>query len=411
MEYQYRFISEKLLRYIDHFPVLVLTGARQVGKSTLLKKLLGDRYEIVVFDPVTDVENAGTEPELFFKNHPGPLILDEIQYAPELVPVIKRLVDENHLPGKYILTGSQQWGMMKNISESLAGRAVLLTLMGFHLPECAGELHKKRWPEKIMENGMNELLQPDFLHLPFSLSEHIYRGQMPAIQRLPLEVIPGYLNSYLATYIERDVRLMAEISDLQQFGRFFRLCGALSGQEINYSQLGRDIGITPQTSRRWLDILRATFQWIEIPAYSGNTLKRVSGKPKGYMADTGMLTQSLYISTPQALASHPSWGNIVESLVATDILKTFSTITSPPAVYHWRSHSGAEVDLILEQNGKYFPIEIKSTTRPSKKDTRGIKAFRETYPNLNIQPGVVIHLGDKNLWLSEDAAGVSYFTL
>ncbi len=411
MEYQYRFISEKLLRYIDHFPVLVLTGARQVGKSTLLKKLLGDRYEIVVFDPVSDVENARSEPEIFFKNHTGPLILDEIQYAPELIPVIKRLVDENHQPGKFILTGSQQWGMMNNISESLAGRAVLLTLMGFHLSECAGESQGKRWPERLIDGEIKELLLSSSLHLPYSLSEHIYRGQMPAIQKLPLDMIPAYLNSYLATYIERDVRLMAEISDYQQFGRFFRLCGALSSQEVNYSQLGRDIGMAAQTSRRWLDILKATFQWVEIPAYSGNTLKRISGKPKGFMTDTGMLAQSLYISTPQALVSHPSWGSIVETLVVTDILKTFTTMSSPPAVYHWRSHNGAEVDLLLEQDGKFFPIEIKSTSRPGKKDLRGIRAFRDTYQNLNIQPGVVIHLGDKNLRLSDDALGLSYFTL
>ena len=411
MIYRNRFITSKIQKYLQYFPVVVLTGARQVGKSTLLEHLLGKTHKIIVFDPVMDIENARNEPELFFQNHPGPLVLDEIQYAPELIPVIKRLADKEKIPGKYVLTGSQQWGVLKTISESLAGRAVLLNLMGYNVPESASSSVKTRWIEEVILTGrITELPKKKFI-LPTALPEHLYRGQLPGIQELPIEVVPGYLDSYIRTYVERDVRLMAEISDLHMFGRFFRLCGALSAQEINYNQLGRDIGVTPQTAKRWIDILRMTFQWIELPAYSGNTIKRVSSKPKGYFPDTGLLCNSLFLSTPDALPSHPQWGSLIETFVVMDIIKTLTTLQSGVGMYHWRSHGGAEVDLILEQNGVFIPIEVKSTTRPSKKDTLGIQAFRETYPHLNIGDGIVVHLGTDNYKLSEKVTAIVYSDL
>lgn len=412
MDYRYRQLSKKILRYMDYFPSVVLTGARQVGKSTLLRNLLKESHEIITFDPVIDIQNARSEPEMFFKNHPGPLILDEIQYAPELVPVVKRLIDKDKVPGKFILSGSQQWGILNTITESLAGRTAIIDLAGFNLTECAQreELkHSETWLDNLLLTIKHSITDNAIVHLPFPLNEHIYRGQLPEAQEIPLDIVPAYFSSYLTTYIERDIRIMADVSDLQQFGRFYKLCGALSSQEINFSQLGRDIGLTPQTAKRWLDLLKATFQWIEIPAFSGNTLKRISGKAKGYLSDTGLLCNCLFLSGPQAVTAHPSWGSIFETLVVTEVLKRISTMESRPAVYHWRSHSGAEVDLILEQNGKFFPIEVKSTARPSKKDTRGISAFRETYSRLDIAEGTVIYPGDGGLQLSEKDFAVSYF--
>lgn len=411
MDYRYRHITEKLLKHLAHFPVVVITGARQVGKTTLLKNLLASSHELIVFDPVLDIENASKEPELFFKNHPGPLVLDEIQYVPRLIPVIKRLVDSNRKPGMFVVTGSQQWGVMKNIAESLAGRAIISKLSGFSLSEAGSSKGGKNWIRNIFETENCPVDNAQFIQPPFPLMEHIFRGQLPEAQGLPVDLVSDFLESYISTYIERDIRLQADISDLQLFNRFYRLCGALSGQEVNYAQLGRDIDLSPQTAKRWMDILKSTFQWIEIPAYSGNTVKRISGKPKGYLSDTGLAARSLFISSPRALASHPNWGTLVETLVVTDILKEISFMDSPPGVYHWRSHSGAEVDLILEMDGKFLPIEIKATARPGRKDTLGIKAFRETYPNLHVTDGVVIHFGDSNLRLSEQDAGISYFSL
>lgn len=228
------------------------------------------------------------------------------------------------------------------------------------------------------------------LTLPLTLYEQMWRGFLPETYFLKKELIPEFHSAYLKTYIERDVRQLADVSDLQLFSRFFRLCGALTAQEMNHSQLGRELGVTPQTASRWIDLLTATFQWVEIPAYSGNTIKRVSEKPKGYLADIGLACFSLAISTPQAVGSHPAWGNLFETLVVNEVRKQMNTLEVKPNVYHWRSHGGAEVDLLLERDGRFFPIEIKGKSHPTRRDIAGITAFRKTYSKLSIPSGLVI---------------------
>src|SRR3990167_1403699 len=231
---------------------------------------------MVVFDPIIDVEGARSDPDLFLNNRPPPVILDEIQYVPELVPAIKRRLDKNKKPGLYLITGSQQWEVMKSLAESLAGRAVFVDLQGFSLKELNQEGEKgKPWLERWLENpGDSKVLEGKKGECKFSLFEQLWRGWLPETQFLPRDVIGAFHEAYVRTYIERDVRQLAEVSDVQLFHRFFRLCAALTAQEVNYSQLGRDIGINPQTASRWLRILTATFQWFEVPAWSGNIIKR-----------------------------------------------------------------------------------------------------------------------------------------
>jgi len=395
-------LTDKLYKLADSFPVVVISGARQVGKSTLLQNTLGKKTEIVVFDPVIDIENARRDPELFLNNHPPPLILDEIQYAPELVSSIKRRIDHQRSPGQYILTGSQQWGVMKSMSESLAGRAVFLDLEGFCLAEinesCSNIPWIIRWldaPDTFLTQNQVRLAQKTTLY------EQLWRGFLPEPQFLTIEVIPDFLAAYKRTYIERDVRLLAEVSDIQLFSRFLQLVSALTAQETNYSQLGRELGLTPQTSRRWLDILKATFQWFEIPAYSGNLIKRVSNKPKGFIADTGLACSTQAISTPKSVGGHPLWGALFETAVAGEVRKQIAFLSPKPNMYHWRAYSGAEVDIILEYNGVFYPIEIKAKTNPSRQDTSGISAFRKKYSHLTIARGLVIAPCSKIIQLSE----------
>lgn len=218
---------------------------------------------------------------------------------------------------------------------------------------------------------------------------------------LPLNLLPDFHRAYQNTYIERDIRQIADISDLQLFSRFFRLCAALTAQEINHSELGRELGITPQTAGRWLDLLKATFQWSEIPAYSGNTLKRISNKSKGYISDTGLACWAQAISSPEVIPSHPLWGALFETAVVNEIRKQCRFMATPPHLYHWRSHGGAEVDLLLEWNGKIFPIEIKANSRPSRKDTRSLQSFRKTYPQLLIENGLVLAPSESSAKLSD----------
>jgi len=397
-----RILTDKLYKLVESFPVVVISGARQVGKSTLLQNTLGIEGEIVVFDPVIDIENARQDPELFLNNHPTPLILDEIQYAPELVASIKRRVDLNRAPGQYILTGSQQWGVMKSMSESLAGRAVFLDLHSFCLLEISQSDSIMPWiarwldsPDIFLSTSQSRLTHK------ITLYEQLWRGFLPEAQFLASEVIPDFLNAYQRTYIERDVRILANVSDLQLFGRFLQLVSALTAQEINQSQFGRELGLTPQTARRWLDILKATFQWFEIPAYSGNLIKRVSNKPKGFVADTGLACSTQAISTPKAIGGHPLWGAMFETAVVAELRKQTAFLSPMPNFYHWRAYSGAEVDIILEYNGNFYPIEIKAKTNPSRRDTMGISAFRKRCSQINIAKGLVIAPCSDIIQLSE----------
>ena len=386
--YKQRIITERLKRLTHNFPVVVVSGARQVGKSTVLKHTFPDT-KVIVFDPVNDVAGAKADPDLFLDNNPAPLILDEIQYAPQLAAAIKRRVDTKKKNNMYILTGSQQWSVMKNIAESLAGRAVFIDLGGFTLSEIAQQTDTKSWLEQWLENPDEFIKNPlQRLKLNRTVYQQLWRGWLPKADSLDEDLIQTYYRSYMQTYLERDVRMIADISALDELGKFTQLASALTAQEINYSKLGKDISITPQTAKRWFNVLRATFQWFEVPAYSGNTVKRISGKPKGYIADTGLACMLNAISTPTALGGHPITGALFETAVAVEIRKLLAILPTA-AMYHWRSHN-TEVDLLLERDGKLFPIEIKLTTHPAKNDTGGITSFRRTYPNCKIAPGIVI---------------------
>ena len=394
--YTTRFLTSRLQTLAQHFPVLVVSGARQVGKSTLLQHVFGQQAETVVFDPAQDIGNARRDPDLFLDNHPGPVILDEIQFVPELVAALKRRVDRNRAPGQYLVTGSQQWHVLHSLAESLAGRAVFLDLEGFCLGEVAQADPASAWLPAWLEDPEGfPALRRSRLPLPHSPYEQIWRGTLPDATRLPLATLPDYWGAYFRTYVERDVRLLTEIGDWHTFGRFVRLAAALTAQELNASQFGRDLGITPNTARRWLDLLVGTFQWFEVPAFSGNAVKRVSGKAKGYLADTGLACWAQAISSPAALGGHPLWGSLFESFVASELRKQMALMSPPPRLHHWRSAGGAEVDLLLERDGRMFPIEIKGRTKVSGTDTRGITAFRGAYPHLKVAPGLVISLCDQ----------------
>lgn len=400
--YRHRHLSERLQHLFAHFPCVIVVGARQVGKSTLLTHLFPEASHILL-DPIQDVQNIRRDPDLFLNNTTLPVIFDEVQYAPELIPALKRFIDKNKHPRQFLLTGSQQWGVLNTISESLAGRAIIITLDGFSLAEAANATLNKPWLLKWLEDPVHFLAEPlTRLALPYSLYEMLWRGALPEANFLPKEIIADFHASYQRTYIERDIRLLANVSDLTQFGRFVRLTAALTAQEINYSELGRDIGITPQTAKRWLATLAQTFEWFEIPAYSNNPIKRISEKPKGYFADTGQVCYSQMISSPEAISSHPLWGALFESAVVSELRKQANLITTPPQFYHWRLHSGAEVDLILERDGKFYPIEIKAKSKVTSNDAKNINTFRKLYSHLNIQKGLIIAPTDSKYAVTEN---------
>lgn len=408
MNYLERHLEQRLLRHAKTFKTVLVAGARQVGKSTLLHHVYPNVRQ-VVFDPVQDLYGARTDPDQFLETFGSPLILDEVQYAPELLPALKRRVDRSEEKGQYFLTGSQNLAVLRNVSESLAGRVGILRLDGLTPAEQAKNATASSWlasylkdPDELAENAS----RIQTLQLGKSLCEYLWRGELPALVPFENEDIPAYWGSYVQTYVERDIRMMADLSDLAQFGRFLRLCGALTGQEIFQSQLGRELGINPKTARSWLNLLAWSYQWIELPAYSGNTIKKLSSKPKGHLQDSGLACYLNAIPSPESLLASPAFGNIFESWGVGWIHRQTQRLPLPPAIYHWRTQNGAEVDAILDYNGKLFPIEFKATSRLSKHDTRGIQAFRNTYKNS--APGVIVYGGKVPYQLSEHAIAIPW---
>ena len=399
------------------FPVVVVTGARQVGKTTLLRQVFPD-LDYVVFDASLDLEQARSEPDLFLRNHPAPLILDEIQYAPELVASIKRAVDAQHAkPGQFLLTGSQQWQVMQALAESLAGRVAFVELSGLSLselthtqPQTASSLWLHRWMQ-AQERGAQQAFADQARASPCypgHLQEWLWRGFMPKAQTLDSGLVPDFWQGYHRTYVERDARLAGEVGDWHDFGRFVRLMSALTAQEINHSQLGREIGITPKTAQRWLRMMQATFQWFELPPFFANRIKRVSKSPKGYLVDTGMACHHAAMSSPQALGSHPLFGALFETAMVCEIRKTLALMGASANLYHWRASTGAEVDCIIERDGRLHPIEIKLTAQPTRKQTLGLQGFRKAHPDQRIGHGLMLCAVEQPRWISEDVLALPW---
>jgi uncharacterized protein len=209
------------------------------------------------------------------------------------------------------------------------------------------------------------------------------------------------------TYVERDVRLVENIDNLRLFGDFLRLAAVSTSQEINSSQLGRELGLSSQTARKWLNLLMYTYQWFEVNPYHGNAIKRISGKRKGYFKDTGLACHLMRLYSPESIVTSMKMGPLFESWAASFILGEASLCN----IYHWRSHGGAQVDLILERDDQLFPIEIKSKSNPGKADASGIKAFRNTYPNKKIAPGIILHTGEKSYPIDKETLALSWKSL
>lgn len=411
MQYLSRHLEQRLARHAGLFKTVLLAGARQVGKSTLLRHAFPD-VRAVVFDPVQDLFGAREDPDQFLETFGSPLILDEVQYVPELLAALKRRVDRYEANGQYLLTGSQNLSVLRNVSESLAGRIGILRLDGLTPAEHLGRAGESSWlaaylkdPHAFAKNA------PDLpvLCMPVSLCEYIWRGELPGLVPFSNEDVPAYWNSYVRTYVERDIRMMADLSNLSDFGRFLRLCGALTGQELVQSQLGRELGINPKTARSWLNLLAWSYQWLELPAYSGNAIKKLSSKPKGHLQDSGLACYLNAIPTPESLLTSPLFGNIFESWGVGWIHRQIQRLPLAPALYHWRTYNGAEVDLVLDYDGKLFPIEFKAASKLSKHDTRGIQAFRSAYPHA--APGVIIYGGSLAYPLSEHAVAIPWKTV
>lgn len=411
MRYRTRHIEPKIKEYSQFFKIVLITGARQVGKSSILAHTFPN-LQSIVFDPTMDRYGARQDPDLFLKNFPTPLILDEVQHVPELLTAIKRHVDKRNDTGIYFMTGSQNLSVLRQVSESLAGRVGIIHLDGMTLAEMNDHGEETCWlqhyitdPSSFWKDLSQIKLKSD------SITQHLWRGSLPGLIDAPDSIVPGFMQSYSETYIERDVRVIGNINDLSEFGKFLKLSAALTSCETNYSQLGREIGISPKTAQSWLHTLIHSYQWLELPAYHGNAIKRLSQKPKGHLRDTGLTCNLMGISTPTALSTHPALGNIFESWVVCWIVRMAQQMPAIPNFYHWRTNGGAEVDLVMDIDGYLYPIEIKCQTRLTANDARGIRAFRDTYGSDRVKTGLIIYAGDVCREISDCTVCIPWNTL
>ncbi|MDR1788959.1 MAG: ATP-binding protein [Opitutaceae bacterium] len=395
MSYLPRYAERLLKEYQKVFKATLLLGPRQCGKTTLLKHLFPD-VPMVTFDPVEDIQGARRDPDGFLRNFPPPLIIDEAQYAPELFPALKRFMDARDEKGQYFLTGSQNPLMLRQVAEGMPGRVGILEIGHMDATELAGLGDHEPWL-KIWLGDKGAAFPQKYTTLPKPDAgaelRALWRGGMPGLLDTPDNLIQRALKSYFNTYLERDVRVVSDIADVPQFANFAALCAALTAQEINLAQFGRDIGAKPQTVRRWLGILQATYQWHALRPFTRNAIKRLSGKPKGHLSDTGLACLLQYIDNSAALNVSPLKGAFFETWVANSVKKQFATLDTEPGFFHWRTLAGAEADIVLELGGTHYLVEAKSKTHIDGHDTSGVRAFRKTY-NEPDAPAVIVHTGD-----------------
>lgn len=363
---------ERLLEQITtQYPVILLTGPRQVGKTTMLEHLAekeGKGRETVTLDDLTVRELAKTDPKMFFQLHKPPLLIDEVQYAPELFPYIKMMADDRHQPGDFWLTGSQLFSMMEGVQESLAGRVALLHLSPLSYGEISGD--DDALPFRVELSALAKRQDRRTVLDTPGIFRQIFSGGMPALVSGQYANPGIFYSSYISTYLNRDVRhLSAGIEDLK-FLSFLRAVAARAGQQVNYKGIADDAEIDQATAKNWLRILEALGIVFLLQPYSNNVLKRTVSTPKLYFYDTGLVCYLTRWSSPETAMNGAMNGALLENYAVAEIVKTYQNDGQEPFLYYYRDKDAREIDLLLEQDGKLFPIEIKKMASPPKKLTK-----------------------------------------
>jgi len=352
-----RTLSRVIRKALRTFPAIVVTGPRQSGKTTLLKALFSKTHTFVTLEDPDIRIRAKEDPLQFLDRYRPPVIIDEIQYVPDLLSYIKTRIDENRRPGQWLFTGSQHFGLMQGISQSLAGRAAVLSLLPFSLAERIGQGEVAQSVAGWIQGLPNLSANKEKL----SLSEVLLRGNYPEIASRRSVDRQIWCGSYISTFLERDVRNLAQIGDLSQFERFLRLCAVRTGQLLHLSDLARDIGVSVPTAKRWLSILEAGYQVFLLYPYYRSLGKRLVKSPKMYFNDTALASYLLGLHDREALLNSPSLGHLFETLIITDTLKRFLHSGERPSMYYLRTRDGLEIDLVLELGQRLHLFEIKST--------------------------------------------------
>lgn len=349
--------SEIIKNINNTFKVLLVTGPRQTGKTTLLKNLKPENMGYVTLDDTVLRKQAQEDPMLFLEEHPAPLFIDEVQYAPNLFSYIKIKVDNSDKRGMYWLTGSQQFNLMKNASESLAGRVGIVNLNTFTYSE-------------IEENVNKELFNPDELKKASiidinHLFKIIFKGGMPEFYSNPSIDRNLYFQSYIDTYIEKDVRELIKVGKLEQFKKFMVSIASRVGEQLNYTDLAKDSGVSVPTVTAWLSVLVASGLVYLLQPYMSSELKRITHIPKIYFMDTGLAAYLAGWSDARELQLSSSSGHYLENFVISEIIKSYNAKGIKPNISYYRDKEKHEIDLVIYKNNKLYPFEIKKTSAPN----------------------------------------------
>ena len=383
MAYIKRAAEDTIVRISEMFPVLLVTGPRQVGKTTLLQKLAETQREaginrkyVTLDDP--DVRYlAKQDPALFLQRYAPPVLIDEIQYATELLPYIKMDADRSKRKGDFWITGSQVFHLMKNVSESLAGRVGIVNLLGLSDAEIYGE------PSEPFQTDAARLMNRLSVRTPRGLNEiygRIFKGSMPELYADKNMGPETYYRSYVNTYLQRDIRDLTQVADEMQFYNFMTIVAAHTSRPVVYEELAAAAGISAPTAKKWLSILVSSHMIALVQPYHNNALKRVVKMPLLHFLDTGLAAYLLKWGNPEALERGAMSGAFFESYAFSEIYKSYLNAGKEPPVFYYRDKDQREIDLLLYQNGVLSPIEIKKAASPSK---AAIKHFKVLEPVTN----------------------------
>ncbi len=393
-----RTIEKKVRELSRQFKVVVVTGARQVGKSTMLKHCDPERSYVSLGKPNIRAL-AITEPELFLQRYEAPVIIDEIQYAPNLLDYIKEIVDQSDIKGQYWLTGSQPFHLMKNISETLSGRAAILNMMGLSLCEKLGIPDE---PFALTDEFLSKKRkQRVTLKLP-EIFEMIYKGSYPELYAGDITDLDVYYSSYLQTYLERDIRGLSSIADESIFIKFIRIVAARTGQPVKYSQLAAETGISQPTAQKWLSLLITSGLVYLLEPYYSNLTKRMTKMPKLYFCDTGLCAYLCGWSSSTVLEQGAMNGAFFETMVVTEVMKSFINNGKKAPLFYYRDTEQKEIDLIIEENQNLHPVEIKLTASPNKSMTKSFKYL----PEDKASNGALICMVTEDYPLSDNVAAL-----
>ena len=393
MAYINRAMEATFKRMAQEFSVVLLTGPRQVGKTTMLKKLAeaeGINREYVTLDDITEREMAKNDPKLFLQLHKPPVFIDEVQYAPELFPYIKIYVDEHQQAGDFWLTGSQIFKLMDGVQESLAGRVCLLHMSPLSQAEACG------CTSEPFTVDFERLLMRSKAVAPASIQdvfERIWRGGMPAIVSGAKKEQAAVYSSYISTYIDRDVKEIADRVDSFKFLNFVTVVAALTSQMVNYKTIADAVEISVPTVKSWLNILERLGIIFYLHPYSNNLLKRMVTKPKLYFYDSGLVAYLTKWTDSETLMNGAMSGAILENFVVSEIVKSYQNAGLEPFVYYYRDKDNKEIDIVLERNGTLYPLEVKKTMMPDKRWTNVFGVLDKT--SLKRGTGGILCLSDK----------------